>query len=131
MSAAVSTIGTVAAAPAGTRLAGRTSRGSARTRPVAVRLTRRGRLLLTVLLLAGLLALAVSLGPQVVATDGAGQPVPVQTVTVQPGQTLWDIAAASGVDADTRAVVAEIQQLNALADAGDLQVGQSLAVPTG
>jgi hypothetical protein len=53
-------------------------------------------------LLAGVtvvLAAAVALGPSVIATDGVGDPVPVRTVTVQPGQSLWDIAAASGPSA--------------------------------
>lgn len=101
------------------------------TRASSLRLTRRGRLLLTLVLLIGMLALAVAWGPSVVATDGAGEPVPVRTVTVQPGQTLWDIAAASGLGGDPRAAVYEMQRLNGLDDAGLLQVGQQLAVPTG
>lgn len=126
MSAAVTT-GTTTPEPVRSRSG--TPRGSAPARAARVRLTRRGRLLLTLLLLAGLLALGVALGPQVVAAGGTGEPVPVRIVTVQPGQTLWDLAAASGRPGDPRAVVAEIQRLNALDDAGALQVGQSLVVP--
>jgi hypothetical protein len=105
--------------------------GPSLARASSLRLTRRGRLLLTLVLLIGMLALAVAWGPSVVATDGAGEPVPVRTVTVQPGQTLWDIAAASGLGGDLRAAVYEMQRLNGLDDAGLLQVGQQLAVPTG
>ncbi len=103
------------------------------TRRPRVRLTRRGRVLrsvlLAVLVLTAVLAAVVLWGPSVVATSGAGEPVPVRTVTVQPGQTLWDIATDSGIGGDPRDVVRDIQQLNALSDAGDLQVGQRLAVP--
>ena len=118
-------------APTATRAASPTATRSSR-RP-AVRLTRRGRMLrsvlLAVLVLAAVLAAAVMWGPSVVATSGAGEPVPVRTVTVQPGQTLWDIADDSGIGGDPRDVVREIQDLNALSDAGALQVGQQLAVP--
>jgi nucleoid-associated protein YgaU len=99
----------------------------------AVRLTRRGRMLrsivLGLVLVAAVLVAAVAWGPGVVASSGSGEPVPVRTVTVQPGQTLWDIAAASGLGGDPRDVVARIQDLNALPDAGRVQVGQTVAVP--
>jgi LysM repeat protein len=98
-----------------------------------LRLTRRGRMLrsavLALLLVVALLLAAVAWGSDVVATSGGGQPVPVRTVTVQPGQTLWDIAADSGVGGDPRDVVSRIQDLNSLSDPGALQIGQSLAVP--
>ena len=104
-----------------------------RPRVPATRLTRRGRMLrslvLGLVLVTALLVAAVAWGPSVVATSGGGDPVPVRTVTVQPGQTLWDIAAGSGLGGDPRDVVARIQDLNALSDPGQLQVGQSLAVP--
>ena len=104
-----------------------------RPRVPAARLTRRGRvlrsLLLGLLLVTAVMVAVVAWGSGVVATSGGGRPVPVRTVTVQPGQTLWDIAADSGLDGDPRSVVARIQDLNALSDPGRLQVGQSLAVP--
>ncbi len=105
------------------------------SRPVVppARLTRRGRVLRSVVVglvvVAAVLVAAVAWGPSVVATARAGEPVPVRTMTVQPGQTLWDIAADSGIGGDPRDVVSRIQDLNALSDPGDLQVGQSLAVP--
>jgi LysM repeat protein len=96
------------------------------------RLTRRGRLAVSLtVLLAGValvLAAAVALGASVVATDGGGEPVPVRTVTVQPGQSLWDIAAASGTSPDVRDTMYDITQLNHLGSA-ELQVGQTLYVP--
>ena len=128
-------------APAGRQVSGQVSQRAVRrpvrrtSRPVVppVRLTRRGRVLRSVVvglvLVAAVLVAAVAWGPSVVATAGGGEPVPVRTVTVQPGQTLWDIAADSGLGGDPRDVVSRIQELNALSDAGDLQVGESLAVP--
>jgi len=103
-------------------------------RPARVRLTRRGRSLALgaarVLVLAALLASAVAIGPAVLATDEAGTPVEVRTVTVQPGQTLWEIAAASGATGDLRDAVYEIEQLNHL-DGPVLQIGARVDVPIG
>ncbi len=93
-----------------------------------VRLTRRGRLVLFLTVLAAVLAATVAVGPAVVATAGAGEPVDVRTVTVQPGQTLWEIAMANGGTGDPRTVVYEIEQLNHL-DGAELQIGQTLDVP--
>ncbi len=61
----------------------------------------------------------------------AGREVSVQTrtVTVEPGQTLWGIAARVAPGADVRATVDHILELNGLARAGDLAAGQSLVVP--
>jgi LysM repeat protein len=94
-----------------------------------LRLTRRGRLLLFVAaLLVTLSTMLLAVVPSVVATVTAGAPVPVSEVTVQPGDTLWDIAAAANPGGDVTATVDEIAELNALSD-GQLQVGQELAVP--
>jgi LysM repeat protein len=53
---------------------------------------------------------------------------PTVSVTVQPGQSLWTIAAAAAPGRDTRDVIAEIVQLNNL-DAGRVMPGQELFVP--
>jgi LysM repeat protein len=52
------------------------------------------------------------------------------TVVVQPGQTLWDIAAKAAPASDPRDVVAQIVDLNNLADPGAIRAGQPLYVPT-
>lgn len=95
----------------------------------SVRLTRRGRLVLFVAALALVLAALVVWGPQVVATATSGAPVETTSVTVQPGQTLWDIAAEANAGGDIRDTVADIVDLNALPTSGDVQIGQQLAVP--
>jgi hypothetical protein len=54
---------------------------------------------------------------------------------VQPGDTLWALASAVDPSADPRAVIHEIQDLNAgnsaLSDDGQLRVGQTLRLPIG
>lgn len=95
----------------------------------AVALTRRGRLVVFLTVLVAVFAAAVAVGPAVVATASAGDPIEVQTVTVQPGQTLWDIAVASA-SGDPRDTVHEIEQLNHL-DGAEIQIGQTLDVPIG
>ncbi len=50
-------------------------------------------------------------------------PPPGQTIAVQPGQTLWQIARESGVD------VEEIVEVNGLRSADDIAAGQLLFIP--
>jgi len=92
-----------------------------------LRLTRRGRIVIVLACLGLVLGAFVAFGPSVIATDEAGQ-APA-TVTVHPGDTLWDIAARVDSDGDVRDVVGEIREMNDIADAGDLRIGSELAVP--
>ena len=94
-----------------------------------LRLTRRGRLamfLSTVLMLG---VLGVILGSTTVATDEPGAPVPASMVIVEPGQTLWDLAAKANPNGDVRTTVDDIMRLNSIESAGDLQAGDTIAVP--
>jgi hypothetical protein len=96
-------------------------------RPQPVRLTRRGRL---VLVLAMLAALVVVLGSAGRSTEAAGhgprtQPV---TVTVQTGETLWQLASRVAPETDPRLVIAEIERLNTLSGS-TVYAGQQLRVP--
>lgn len=94
-----------------------------------LRLTRRGRLVVfAAALLVTLSALLLAVMPSVVATVTAAESVPLSEVTVQPGDTLWEIAAAADPGGDVTSTVDEIAELNALND-GQLRVGQELAVP--
>lgn len=95
-----------------------------------LRLTRRGRLTIFLGTVLALIVLAVALGSTTVATDEQGAPVPATTVTVLPGQTLWDIAAeANPQGQDIRTTVADIMRLNSMESAGELQAGSQIAVP--
>jgi cell division protein YceG involved in septum cleavage len=95
----------------------------------AVRLTRRGRLVVVVAALLVAFAIGVFVtAAGSVATQQPGTPAPTKIVQVGTGDTLWDIAASLADDGDVRAVMEEIKQLNAL-DSGVLQAGQRLVVP--
>ena len=99
-------------------------------RPGSVRLTRRGRIVVTLLLLALLLGAFVIFSGQSVATHETGTAGPTRTVLVGEGDTLWAIAAEVAGDGDIREVVHEIEQLNSL-PGPELIVGQEIAVPIG
>src|SRR3954465_3143507 len=93
-----------------------------------VQLTRRGQVAAALLFL-GLLPPAMAvLGSHSAATGEAGTPVPTRTVQVGPGDTLWGIAADVAKPGQTREMVHQIEELNALTGPG-LTVGQRIAVP--
>jgi LysM domain len=93
-----------------------------------VRLTRRGRVVVTLLLLGLVLAAAVLLGGTSVATGDAGTDVPTRTIVVGEGDTLWQIAGDVAGSGDVRETVHRIEKLNSLPGPA-LEVGQELAVP--
>lgn len=95
-----------------------------------VHLTRRGRALLLLALVAVLFA-AFSLG----RSHSQASPTAVQTprsaveqITVQPGESLWAVARRIAPENDPREVVAQIRRLNDLTGS-DLQAGQQLLLP--
>lgn len=99
--------------------------------PVAapLRLTRRGRLSIT-LVAAAILSVGAVSGAQDVVAGGAPVAVQTEAVTVAPGQSLWSIATNAVPGADPRDVIIDIQELN---DLPSVQVvaGQRLVVPAG
>ena len=96
----------------------------------AVRLTRRGRMVVVLgFLLAALVATTLT-GGFAFAGREAGTPEPVQVVQVQPGDTLYGIAGELARPGHVRDMVHRIQQLNSLSGSA-LQVGDTLAVPQG
>lgn len=94
-----------------------------------VRLTRRGRVVVVLALLALLGAAAVALGSATVASGDAGVVPETRVVQVQQGQTLWQIAAEANPSGDVRDTVDDIMRMNSLPSAGSLQMGTDLAVP--
>lgn len=80
------------------------------------------------LFLALILTAFVALGARTAATTEPGAPVQTVTVVVQPGDTLWEIAAAYSPGGDLRDAVRAIEELNGMSDAS-LVVGQKLFVP--
>jgi LysM repeat protein len=96
------------------------------------RLTRRGRLARTIVVL----SLAVVMVAGFAATSGANQEAPVASaassysvVVVAPGETLWSVAAAYA-SGDVPGFINEIREINNL-KGYDLQAGQRLRVPLG
>ena len=88
-----------------------------------VRLTRRGRLVVLGLGLAATLGLGLYAASVSTASD---HPEQTRMVTVQPGQTLWDISSrAAPGDGDVRSMMSHLEAINHL-DSGSLQVGQHL-----
>ena len=97
-----------------------------------VRLTRRGRLARSIVVL----SLAVVMVAGFAATSGANQETPVASaapsysvVVVAPGETLWSVAAAYATG-DVQGLINEIREVNNL-KGYDLQAGQRLRVPLG
>ncbi|GEK84880.1 LysM peptidoglycan-binding domain-containing protein [Microbacterium aerolatum] len=96
-----------------------------------LRLTSRGRRVLVALAalpLAGGIAFAAISGGDAMASGDEVATASFETVTVLPGDTLWSIAESLAPTADPRAVIGDIERLNALGT-GSLQVGQQLAIP--
>ena len=94
----------------------------------AVRLTRRGRLVIFGFALMVMLVLGVVWGSGSVATLHPGTPAPTRIVVVAPGDTLFGIAAGVAKDGQVGEMVEQLQQMNGLDDPM-LQVGQHLRVP--
>ncbi len=91
-----------------------------------VRLTHRGRMVVLGLGLAAALGLGLLGASHALAGD---RPEPTRVVTVQPGQTLWDVASAvTPSGGDVRSTMSHLEAINHLDSAG-LQVGQHLRVP--
>ncbi|MDY7543310.1 LysM peptidoglycan-binding domain-containing protein [Cryobacterium breve] len=101
-----------------------------------LRITRRGRAVLTAIagvpLVVG--ALAIALNGGLAAADGStlsgasGSATTFDYVTIQSGQSLWQLAKRIAPAADPREVIAEIVNLNQL-PSESVQPGQRLALP--
>jgi nucleoid-associated protein YgaU len=132
----------VGAAPAGrTAVSPLMASRPVASRPVAgartpIKLTRRGRVVVGMLI--GLLVAAMAfliwfaVAGQAQASSQVGPAGPanagVSRVVVRPGETLWGIAAKADPDADPRATIDEIIDLNSLRGTA-VQVGQVLLIP--
>ncbi|WP_422770706.1 LysM peptidoglycan-binding domain-containing protein [Plantactinospora sp. WMMC1484] len=90
-----------------------------------LRLTRRGRLVVTVFLLLLVAGLAAILSP---ASRAADPPRPVETAVVRPGDTLWSVAERHRPSRRPFAVIDEIRRLNGLED-HTVHAGQRLVLP--
>ncbi|WP_242886975.1 LysM peptidoglycan-binding domain-containing protein [Actinomadura litoris] len=99
---------------------------------VPIRLTRRGRVVVvTGAALLTLLALWLARGPGALAGghEDGGPSGPGETVVVEPGETLWEIATAAEPRSDPRIVVQRIIDLNGLGGDPTVQPGQHIRLP--
>ncbi len=104
--------------------------------PTHLRITRRGRAVLTTLaaipLVGGAIFLAISgsalTGSDVAYASTSASTVEFDYVTVQAGQSLWMLAEDLAPSADTRDVMADLVNLNQLSTE-DVEPGQRLAIP--
>ena len=99
-----------------------------------LRLTRHGRVVVAVATALVLAALSLVIATSAQATN---HPVPapgtqqsLTQVSVRPGQSLWSVAEAADPGADTRVVIQQIIELNALTG-NVVFTGQRLWVPRG
>ena len=108
---------------------------SGRARPalmapaVALRLTRRARLLVTMSVLVGLVVLIAASALNAGPAPGGLRDAPA-TVVVQPGDTLWGIATDLAPAERPERVVQLLRAANGLGS-GVLQPGRELVVPRG
>ncbi|WP_081863784.1 LysM peptidoglycan-binding domain-containing protein [Mycetocola saprophilus] len=113
------------AAPAGVAASAAKARPSGK-----LRLTRRGRIVITTLvalpLVIALLVVGLSAGGAVASSTPSD--ASFHYVTVESGDTLWQLAVSLDPSADPRDVIAEIRDLNQLQGSG-LEAGQRLAIP--
>ena len=116
-------------APAQTTVQRRPARPAATTAAPA-RLTRRGRIVV-VLVLAAIALVAFSLG-RATTSEAARRTTavttPRPTTVVQPGDTLWSIARRIAPGADPRGTVERLGDLNDLGGR-PIQAGQRLTLP--
>jgi len=104
-----------------------------RAQRTRLRMTRRGRRVLTGLLSLPLVAviawgIVVGGGSALAAREGGGPATEFATVTVGAGDSLWSIAENVAPSADPRDVVYAIKKLNALGSSV-VTVGDRLAIP--
>jgi hypothetical protein len=131
-------IGTAAMSTAGISTVGMSTAGMRTAAPLPasahlathLRLTKRGRRVLTVLaavpVVIGALVFTLN-GGIATASDVAGS-TRFQYVTVAAGESLWQLAGQIAPSADPRDVISDVVHLNQLAST-DLQAGQRLAIP--
>jgi hypothetical protein len=109
---------------------GQARRRDARPAAPRLRLTKRGRGVLTTLAAAPLviaaLVFALNGGMATATLEGSG--TEFQYVTVDTGQSLWEVAETVAPNADPRDVIAGIMKLNQL-ESADVLAGQQLAIP--
>ena len=93
-----------------------------------LRITRRGRLVLSALVAIPVLALSILLvGP---GAQAGAESAALETYTVLAGDSMWDIAEEIAPGHDPRIVIDELLRTNSLGST-QVQPGQQLLIPAG
>jgi len=93
-----------------------------------LRMTARGRAVLLVLIAIPVVAIALAFGLSSGGATATNSSTPLATVTVQPGQTLWQVATRLAPQSDPRDVINDIMSVNRL-DSATIQPGEKLEIP--
>lgn len=95
-----------------------------------LRITRRGRAVLATVLVAPVLAavLAFAVGGGAATATGELSIADFEYVTVEPGQSLWQVAESIAPGADPRDVISDVMRLNGL-ESSVVHPGERLAIP--
>ena len=118
----------VNAAPALVKTAAQPRSAQPRSAQPRLRITRRGRAVLMTLI-----AIPIVLAALFFALNGGGAiagngpSIPLEQVTIEPGQTLWGLAEEYAPDSDPRDFVADVVNLNGIVDV--LEAGQVVDIP--
>ncbi len=96
-----------------------------------LRITRRGRAVITAMIAVPLVAGAVIavLSGGMAAASGENSHAAFEYVRVESGQSLWQMAEAIAPQADPREFIADVSDLNRL-ETAVVQPGQRLAIPS-
>ncbi|NBU31377.1 MAG: LysM domain-containing protein [Actinobacteria bacterium] len=128
IAAELSTVATPVATPVAARFIAHSTALVAVAAPAApIRVTRRGRLLMTFAAAVGLTTAIMGAASFIAPPPAAGS-VPTVGYVIQPGDTLWSVARSLPHHGDIREVVAELRTLNPSANKG-LAVGAQIRVP--
>ncbi|MGP4023748.1 LysM peptidoglycan-binding domain-containing protein [Actinomadura sp. 3N407] len=107
--------------------------GSPHSDRVPIRLTRRGRAVLVLFAAAvALVVLWLTVGSGALAggrESHRGPSTTAETVVVEPGDTLWDIASDADPGTDPRLVVQRIIDLNGMGGDPTVRPGQEIRLP--
>jgi len=118
----------VNAAPVLVKSAAQPRSAQPRSAQPRLRITRRGRAVLMTLI-----AIPIVLAALFFALNGGGAiagngpSIPLEQVTIEPGQTLWGLAEEYAPDSDPRDFVADVVNLNGIVDV--LEAGQVVDIP--
>ncbi|RUQ87881.1 LysM peptidoglycan-binding domain-containing protein [Labedella gwakjiensis] len=97
-----------------------------------LRITRRGRLVLTSLVVGPLVAVGVIAGvsaTSAIATSSSSAVVEFDYLTINSGESLWQVAERIAPASDPRDVIADIVSLNQMSTSS-VEPGQRIAIPT-